>query len=367
MNLFSKLHTNTEKHKPLSSGFYTYHTPHGVTPQYRLHLRIEPDGEGVLIVNASSVLHLNQTATEMVFNLIQGKSDAENAKQISSRFKVDSQTSLQDVALLHHQLDELLNTTDLDPEQQLLFETHVNVENISAPYRLDCYLVDDTENSTTPLSLESWKIVVLKAFNAGIPHVLFCGAEPTEVEWLPDLVAYTEELGLVTGLVSRGPKLTESNYLNTLIDAGLDHLMLVFDPHDEKMREVLELVLPMDLYTNVGLVVRSDVDYRPLIDWLDGLGANAYSLIAHDEAAIPSLHILAEDLALRERRLVDDMPFPSENRQSFGRVSKSVEEELYINLSVSPSGEVFADNTWEERLGSLLHDEFVTIWSKRKL
>ena len=58
MNIIDKLHAYTEKLKPLSTGFYAYHTPQGATSQYRLHLRIEPDGEGVLIVNASSVLHL---------------------------------------------------------------------------------------------------------------------------------------------------------------------------------------------------------------------------------------------------------------------------------------------------------------------
>lgn len=366
MKLFSKLYANTEKQMPLSSGFYAYHTPHGVTPQYRLHLRIEPDGDGVLIVNASSVLHLNQTATEMVYNLIQGKTDTENAKLITKRFKVDAQTGLQDVALLHQQLDTLLTTTDLDPECQNMFEPHMDVENVSAPYRLDCYLKDDTGNFQSTLSLEDWKTIVQKAFNAGIPHVVFCGGEPTELEWLPDLIASTEELGLVTGLVSCGIKLTDLAYVENLINCGLDHLMVVFDPQNEAMHEALGLVLPLDLFTTVGLVVRSNVDYRPITNWLDGLGANAYSLIAHDETDIHSLRLLAEDLTLREHRLVDDMPFPLEFQQSFGQVSESVTEQRYINLAVAPNGDVFPNKYWDERMGCMLHDEFVTIWSNRK-
>jgi hypothetical protein len=367
MKIFDKLYAFTEKHTPLSSGFYTYHTPNGVIPQYRLHLRIEPDGDGVLIVNASTVLHLNQTATEMVYNLIQGKTDAENSKIISKRFKIDNQTSLQDVVLLHQQLNTLLSTNDLDPEVQNLFEPHFNVENISAPYRLDCYLREPNESSQPKLSLEVWKSILHKAYSAGIPHILFCGDEPTEVEWLPDLLTYAEELGLVTGLVSRGSKLTDNSYLTTLTNAGLDHLMVVFDPIDGKMREALSCVLPLDLYTSVGLIVRADIDHRPLIEWQDELGANAYSLIAHDEESIPSLQILAEDLAIREHRLVNDMPFPSEDRLSSGNMAESVEGHSYINLSVSPTGDVFADNTWSERLGSMLHDSFATIWSNRRL
>ena len=37
---------------------------------YRLHLRIEPDGSGLLIVNASTVVHLNHTAAEYAYHLV---------------------------------------------------------------------------------------------------------------------------------------------------------------------------------------------------------------------------------------------------------------------------------------------------------
>ncbi|MGB4594835.1 MAG: hypothetical protein WBI14_02905 [Anaerolineaceae bacterium] len=366
MNIIDKLRAITEIQKPLSSGFHAYHTPHGATPQYRLHLRVEPDGEGVLIVNASSVLHLNRTATEIVYNLIQGKTDVENANLINKRFKVDPQTSLNDVALLHQQLDKLLNTVDLDPEAQNLFEPHLTVENISAPYRLDCYLNDDIEDRQPALSLEDWKSIIQKAFNAGIPHVLFCGTEPTEVEWLPDLVAYTEELGLVTGLISSGSKLASSGFLEKLINDGLDHLMIVFDPLDETIREGLKTVLPMDLYTTVGLVVRTEVDYAEIITWLDNLGANAFSLIAYDQSDVVPLQMLADQLVLSNHRLVNDLPFPIDFRQSRGQASDLLPEARYINLTVSTNGDVFADNTWDESLGNLLHDDFDIIWSNRR-
>ena len=365
MKLIDKLYALTEKHKPLSSGFYAYHTPHDATPQYRLHLRVEPDGEGVLIVNASSVLHLNQTATEIVYNLIQGKSDSENANDISRRFKVDSQTCLQDVARLHQQLDLLLNTVDLDPEVQNIFEPQFNVENISAPYRLDCYLNDIGNNPF--LTLEQWKSILLKAFNAGIPHVVFCGAEPTYVEWLVDLVAYTEELGLVTGLVSRGPKLADAAYLNALINAGLDHLMVIYDPTDEIMRQALYTVLPLDLYTTVGLIVRSEDDHEQIVSWLDSLGANAYSLIAHRESDIPTSRQLADELALSNHHLVNDLPFPKDFHEPIEARVDEIGDARYIDLSVAPTGDVFADNSWTMRLGSLLNDEFKAIWSNWSL
>ncbi|NMB62416.1 MAG: hypothetical protein GYA18_08770, partial [Chloroflexi bacterium] len=38
---------------------------------YRLNLRVEPDGTGILIIDASTVLHLNRTATDYAYHLVQ--------------------------------------------------------------------------------------------------------------------------------------------------------------------------------------------------------------------------------------------------------------------------------------------------------
>ncbi|MCU0373629.1 MAG: hypothetical protein MUE56_10360, partial [Ignavibacteria bacterium] len=49
---------------------YHYQTPPEVTPPYRLHLRIESDSTGILIINAQTTLHLNQTAAEFAYYLV---------------------------------------------------------------------------------------------------------------------------------------------------------------------------------------------------------------------------------------------------------------------------------------------------------
>ena len=54
---FLHRHFSTEKHQPLQAGIYHYQSPPEGEQPYRLHLRLEPDGKGILIVNASTVLH----------------------------------------------------------------------------------------------------------------------------------------------------------------------------------------------------------------------------------------------------------------------------------------------------------------------
>ena len=41
----------------------------------RIHLRLDPDGHGTLIVNANRILHLNPTAALMAYLILEGTSD----------------------------------------------------------------------------------------------------------------------------------------------------------------------------------------------------------------------------------------------------------------------------------------------------
>jgi len=55
---------------------------------YRLHLRLEPDGSGVLLVNAATVLHLNASAAAHALELIRGVPAEAAAAAVRRRFRV---------------------------------------------------------------------------------------------------------------------------------------------------------------------------------------------------------------------------------------------------------------------------------------
>ena len=103
IDFFKRLFSKEPAYLPLESGFHSYHSPKDDPEPYRLHLRIEPNGEGVLIVNASSVLHLNQTAAEFAYYLIKGKQDDEITRLVSERFSAPTETIAADVALFRQQ------------------------------------------------------------------------------------------------------------------------------------------------------------------------------------------------------------------------------------------------------------------------
>ncbi len=84
---------------PLSPGIYHYQAPPDAPIPYRLHLRLEPDGSGLLIVNASTILHLNQTAAEFAYHLIKQTPEDQMVHEISGRYRVSREQARQDFRL----------------------------------------------------------------------------------------------------------------------------------------------------------------------------------------------------------------------------------------------------------------------------
>ena len=73
--------------EPIDPGIYHYISPQDDPRNYRLHLRIENDGAGVLIINASTVLHLNETAAEYAYYLVNNMMADEVAEKMNRNTK----------------------------------------------------------------------------------------------------------------------------------------------------------------------------------------------------------------------------------------------------------------------------------------
>jgi len=227
----------------IEPGVYQYQAPQEDPRNFRLHLRVESNGEGVMIVNASTVLHLNQTATEYAYYLMQDLPEQEAAEKVASRYRVSFEQALQDYADFKETIDTLVTIPDLDPIAYLGFErTRPYSGDITAPYRLDCALTyqlpPDIDPQLAPhtraerdLSTEEWKTILMKSWNAGIPHVIFTGGEPTLRKDLLELILYAEQIGQVTGLLTDGLRLDEGEYFDALLQTGLDHMLILLEPN----------------------------------------------------------------------------------------------------------------------------------------
>ena len=282
---------------PIPSGIYHYQAPPDDPRNYRIHLRIEDDGSGVLILNASTILHLNQTAAEYAYYLVQNAPPDLVAKKVASRYQVSREQAKNDYRDLAERLQTLVETPDLDPVTFMDFERQMpNSGRISAPYRLDCALTyrlaeevqgaAPTERVKRELSTEEWKSILDKAWEVGIPHVVFTGGEPTLRDDLAELIAHAESNNQVAGLISDGLRLAEPAYLEQLLRTGLDHLMMIFDPGKPQAWEALKNSLGQDLYIAVHLTLTADnqAQFPELLNRLKETGVEAISLSANDPA-----------------------------------------------------------------------------------
>jgi organic radical activating enzyme len=381
-HLFQAIKQMFSKEKPLPSGMYVFQAPPDAETPYRLHLRVEADGSGILVINASTVLHLNQTAVEYAYHIIRDTDLETILQEVSRRYQVEAEKVQKDFETFSDQIQNLIHTPDLDPVTYLGIERQAPYSGeISAPYRLDCALTYKVNKGSKAedapqdrvdgeLTTDEWLSILDKAFTAGIPHLLFTGGEPTLRDDLPQLLQKAEDLGLVTGLLSDGLKLAENKYRQSLLEAGLDHLMMIFDPDSSKCWRTLKEILAEDLFTTVHLTLHQGDDYAPVIERLAEMGTNALSLSTADPALKDDLQNLRDLAAVQQLELVWDMPVPySGNNPVSLELANGDQQEVPDGagkawLYVEPDGDVLpAQGLYDQVLGNLLTDEWEQIWS----
>src|SRR5215211_44815 len=241
MNIINRLADRFAKVQPLPAGVYHKQDIRDNKP-YRVHLRLNPDGSGIFILNASTVLQLNATAAEYAYHFIRGTEPEEVLRQISARYRVSKDVAHQDYQDFIDRIETLISTPDLDPVSFLDFERIApHSANLIAPLRLDFALTyrlradsnaeyAPTKHVDRELDTDEWRIVLDKAWQAGIPHVTFTGGEATLRDDLPDLIAHAENNGQVCGLLTDGLRLLDKEYLDLLLQTGLDHVLFLLQP-----------------------------------------------------------------------------------------------------------------------------------------
>ena len=365
---------------PIEAGVYQYQAPQDDPRNYRLHLRIEKNGDGVMIVNASTVLHLNQTAAEYAFYLVQGMSEEDAGNAVASRYRVSFKQALQDYSDFLEQIDTLVTIPDLDPVADLGFNrTRPYSGKITAPYRLDCALTYQLPPGIDPqfaphtrasqdLSTQEWVTILDKTWAAGIPHVIFTGGEPTLRDDLLELILYAEKIGLVTGLLTDGIRLTESGYFDSLLQTGLDHLLYLLQPDQDGIWDSIQEAAQSDIFTTIHLTItpQDQPDIDSYLERLSDLGVSSISLSASSEELADALLSAREIAADLDLSLVWDTPVPYSMQNPFALEFKGRERPPgagHAWLYVEPDGDVLPDQDINQVLGNLLNDPWETIWA----
>jgi organic radical activating enzyme len=380
---FSKITDIFKPVKFIPAGIYHYQTPESADIQFRLHLRVSQDGEGLLIINASTILHLNQTATEHAYHLVREDKPEDAAKKIASRYQIKETDAQLDFIDFRNKIMDLIEIPDLDPVSFLDITREDPYSGaVTIPYRLDCALTYKLPPKTNPdlapikrvdkeLNTEQWLTIINKAWKAGIPHLIFTGGEPTLREDLIEIIKQAEDNGQVTGLLTDGYKLSQADYRQQLLESGLDHLLFALSPLDQDSWSALQAILDEDLYTTVHITITKDIvtNISQIINKCKDLGANAMSLSNSDPSDQDLEQALSESqtmVAEADLPLKWDLPVPYSKHNPIYLEMKQESQPILGSgkawFYVEPDGDLLPSQGVDEVLGNLLVDNWTDFW-----
>ena len=378
MKIINRLADRFSKVQPLPAGTHHLQATQNERP-YRIHLRLRDDGSGILIVNASTILQLNPTASEYAYHFIKGTDPNEAAKQIADRYRISKGLALEDYNDFVDRIQTLVSTEDLDPVSFLDFElAQPHSADLNAPLRLDCALTyrlpEDTQAEYAPtkrvdreLTTDEWGSILDKAWRAGVPHITFTGGEATLRDDLPDLIAHAEKNGQVCGLLTDGLKLTDKKYFELLLQTGLDHLLFMLQPDNKKSWEALEIIMPQDIFVTVHLTLNQEnaSQSEGTLERLAELDVQSLSLTIADKSLQERYEVLRNKAAELGLTIKFDLPVPY---SAYNPVALETQEDEVPQgagkawMYVEPDGDVLpAQGMADKILGNLLKDDWKEI------
>jgi len=391
--------------QPPQPGLYHFTMQSEEDQKVRLHLRVDHDRSGILVINASNLVHLNQTATVIVYYILE-KTDPHSAvRAVSSQYAISRKDAQRD----YNQVSQLLTSLILPEGACPIHDLDIGIaapfsETPSAPYRMDLAITYRCQNNChhcynsrprdfPELSTDGWKVIIDKLYAIGIPHIVFTGGEPTLRYDLEELIRYAENKGQITGLNSNGRRLSDPQYVQSLVDAGLDHVQITLESNDPAIHDQMvgvtgawqqtvqgiQKALESRLFvmTNTTMLTDNSPTLSKTLDFLGSLGVPTVGL----NALIYSGRGLFINKGLPESELTSLLCIAEQKTKSYGQRLiwytptqychfdpmtlnlgvKGCTAALY-NMCVEPNGDVIPCQSYYQPVGNLMENNWESIW-----
>lgn len=372
----------------------------------RLHLRIDPDGQGLLVINASRVFHLNPTAAAMAFLNLNKQPEEQAVASLTHWYQVSKTQARQDYAQISGLVSELARPDGSCPVCELDLETTAPFSaRPTAPYRMDLAVTYRCNNDCShcynarprdypELGTDQWKAILDRLWQLGIPHVVFTGGEPSLRSDLPELVAHAERNGQITGINTNARRMSDPAYLDALVKAGLDHVQITLESHDPAIHDAMvasrgawkqttaglrnALASPLYVMTNTTLLDVNSPFLGETLDFLAETGVPTIGLnaliyagrgrnVGHGlpESSLPPLLETARQYTSRHgQRLIWYTPtqYCQFDPMQLELGIKGCTAALY-NMCIEPDGQVIPCQSYYQPLGHILTATWDSIWN----
>lgn len=387
-------------------GLYTYRNQSS-GDKVRIHLRIEQNGDGVLFVDVTDVIHLNPTAA------IMAKMALDNIPFEQSRRTLQQRAYSTDKVRIDEELNQIYEMINRFRKRgtgcptcaiSSLERSPLFSKRAQSPYKADLALTYGCNNQCghcynepsrfdmPSLSNHNWFQVLDKLAEVGVPHIIFTGGEATLHPNLPDLIEYADSLGMVTGLNTNGRRIAHLPYARLLANAGLNHVQVTLGSsrptihnaimsatsHAQTIKGIRNAINSgLHCITNTTLM-RINMDHvEEIIDYLFDLGIRTFAMNGmiysgggfQDPNAISENELPPLLVRVRDRAIEKNMRFLWYTPTEYCRMSP-VELELgakrcnagEYSICIEPNGDVLPCQSFYISAGNILTDKWEDIW-----
>lgn len=374
----------------------------------RLHLRVENDGTGMLIINASHILYLDRVGVDYVKRYIQysrkkplvGSVRDAVVLRMMLKYKVGKKRAEQDYDRLQ---STIWGVTQGNACPFTCFDVKLKEPQyglMKSPIRIDLALTYRCNNNcghcyaggprqTKELGTEEWKKIIKKAVDFEVPNVNFTGGESLMRDDLEELIAYAESLEVVTGLITNGRLLTPER-VASLEKSGLDYVQITIESPDpaihnkmcgassfeETVSGIKNCVNVIYTTTNTTITRQNCHTIRDLVPFLHSLGVRKFGLnaviragkgtetegLTNEElkALLPDVKTKANELGM-EFIWYTPTKYHNLNPIDMGLGVKACSA-ARLTLAVEPDGSVLPCQSYFKPLGNALTDDFPKMW-----
>ena len=367
--------------QPPAPGLYPFDRPIDDERAVRYHLRVDPDGGGLLVVNATACARLTASGVLIARGLLQGQSDDSVVETLAQAFDGAAPQQHQDVAQVRSLLHELAEPGGLYP-----------VFNLHDPYagRSKARLMPPIEAALSLAEPAALAPLLARLWQASIPHVTLLAPPSPDPAWLVAAVEGATRAGLICGVSGRASDLASDSLLDDMIAAGLDHLTLAYASHQPALHDSLygegDHALAEALFSRTEMLALADVAQVPLIETtVEGLADTLDRLLALGVFNVQLFALAAPDdngdgaiPAARMAQMAADVEEAAEQAEVLYQWQPPVLRTAELTLAeqvrqgprctsdvairVEPDGSVIPSRGPRRVAGNLLHDDWTTIW-----
>lgn len=209
-----------------------YHYRRENDGQYtRFHLRVEPDGRGMLLANATLAAKLSPSGVVIARGILDGRPDPTIHQDLLKQFRGATPELVErDIRQVSYLINNLAAPGDNYPI--------VNLEDASiSPYQT--ILIAPLEASVPLAEPERLVPLIDRLWEVAIPHVTILVSENPNPDHLIRAVERAEDLGMIAGVRGRATDLSGDNLMYDIALAGVDHVNILYASADPATHNTL--------------------------------------------------------------------------------------------------------------------------------